>query len=216
MMRTVPTACVTAKYSEMRHGPSQPQSLVARWPHVGVYEDMRASAARLVPGSVARPVSGSPPLSSPEFGVMPSQLVAWAARAGEKRTVAVLRDVYDPPSSSCRSTVHPPWSNLQVLAPSSGAPGSLTQQSPARWGSNGAVRGVFDARSPEMRVSNHSGVPESWPTGLGGLPGGSPLVSPALHESTPLHAKSEAEHIPQSLPFRTFARNDPLTGSVNA
>ena len=194
-----------------RHRPPPPQSRVPTWPHDGAYGDVRSPAARPVPGSAqgAR--------LTPGVGVLPSQLVAWAARAGEKRTVSALRNMYEPPSAGYRPAVHPSWPGVQVQAPSSSASvSSLTQQGPARWNSDGAVRGASDARSSEVLGSTRSGVPELWPAGLGKLSGGSTLVRPASPEPAPLHDKGDAEPLPQSLPFRTVARIDPLTGSVHA
>jgi hypothetical protein len=194
-----------------RHRPPPQQWRVPTWPHNGAYGDVRSPAALPVPGSAqgAR--------LTPGVGVLPSQLVAWAARAGEKRTVSALRNVYEPPLAGYRPAVHPSWPGVQVQAPSSCAPGSsLKQQGPARWNSDGAVRGASDACSSEVLYSTRSGVPEARPAGLGNLSGVSPLVRPASPEPAPLHDEGDAEPLPQSLPFRTVSRIDPLTGSVNA
>jgi hypothetical protein len=193
-----------------RHRQPPLQSRVPTWPHVGAYGDVSPTAR-----TRGRVSQGAQP--TPGVGVLPSQLVAWAARAGEKRTVSAIPNVYEPSSAGYRPAVHPSWPGVQVQAPSSSAPGSsLTQQGPARWISDGAVRGASDARSSEVLGSTRSGVPELWPAGLGKLSGGSTLVRPASPEPAPLHDKGDAEPLPQSLPFRTVARIDPLTGSVHA
>lgn len=179
-----------------RHRPPPPQSCVPMCPHDGEYGNVR-SPTRSVPGSAQGALTPRG-----------ASLVAWVARAGEKRTVSALRNVYEPPSAGYRPAVHPSWPGVKVQASSSSAPGSaLTQHGPARWNSDGAVRGASDARSSEVRPAGIS---------LGNISSGSPHVRPLSPEPVPQHEKGDAEPLPQSLPFRTIARIDPLTGSVNA